>query len=114
LLADIHQVRLAAVNEDEAIPKAVEYSIETMLSDYQSAWVRSQKAVQRGLYVLRLRYGLLEGQDPMTYREVGIEIGVSAGRVRQMLLKMLRIMRHPKYLDSLYRFITPGSHLLQD
>jgi len=111
LLADLFKVDLAAVGKDENIPEAVERTIEALLSDYRSGWVRTQRALQRGMHVLRLRYGLLQGKNPMTYAELATEFGVSSTRIYDLLGHALRRMRHPKYLGALGRFVAPEARL---
>jgi RNA polymerase primary sigma factor len=56
--------------------------------------------------VLEMRYGLSDGQ-PHTLEEVGREFGVTRERVRQIEVKALRKLRHPRlgkllkdYLDQ--------------
>jgi RNA polymerase primary sigma factor len=57
--------------------------------------------------VLELRYGLTDGQ-PRTLEEVGKAFGVTRERVRQIEVKALRKLRHPRlgkllkdYLDQI-------------
>jgi RNA polymerase primary sigma factor len=47
---------------------------------------------ERDARVLRLRYGL-EGQPPMTLKEIGHELGVTRERVRQIEVAALRTLR---------------------
>ncbi|MEF3272819.1 MAG: RNA polymerase sigma factor RpoD [Chloroflexus sp.] len=61
---------------------------------------------ERERRVLELRYGLLDGQ-PRTLEEVGKAFGVTRERVRQIEVKALRKLRHPRlgkllkdYLDQ--------------
>jgi RNA polymerase sigma factor (sigma-70 family) len=45
--------------------------------------------------VLQLRYGLGEGNESKTLEQVGVVIGVSRERIRQIEAKALRKLRHP-------------------
>ena len=46
----------------------------------------------RASRILKLRYGL-EGRDPMTLKEIGLEIGLTRERVRQIQNLALRKLR---------------------
>jgi RNA polymerase sigma factor (sigma-70 family) len=46
----------------------------------------------RDARVLRLRFGL-EGQDPLTLKEIGLVIGLTRERVRQIEIDSLRRLR---------------------
>ena len=59
---------------------------------------------QREASVLRLRYGLLDGQS-RTLAEVGRELGVTRERVRQIEEQALRRLRHPTYRRRLRDFV---------
>ena len=45
---------------------------------------------EREATILRLRYGLGEGSDPMTLKEIGKVIGLTRERVRQIEREALR------------------------
>ncbi len=47
---------------------------------------------ERAAKILKLRYGL-EGQDPMTLKEIGVQIGLTRERVRQIEHEALRKLR---------------------
>ena len=51
---------------------------------------------EREATILRLRYGLGEGQEPMTLKEIGKIVGLTRERVRQIeretLAKLSRVM----------------------
>lgn len=42
--------------------------------------------------------------DNMTYREIGEELGVTTERIRQMYMKMLRMLKHPKRSSILIQY----------
>ena len=44
--------------------------------------------------VICMRYGL--GCEPMTFQEIGLKMGVTPARIRQMEAQALRDLRHPK------------------
>ena len=48
---------------------------------------------ERGARVLRLRYGL-EGQAPLTLKQIGVVIGLTRERVRQIEMDTLRRIQH--------------------
>ena len=54
--------------------------------------------------VLILHFGL-DGKTPLTYREIGLYLGVSGARVQQMQNQGLRQLRHPGLRGYLIEFI---------
>lgn len=52
--------------------------------------------------VVEMAYGLNGQGGEMTFREIGAEIGVSGERIRQMLAKAMRKMRHPSNAGAYY------------
>lgn len=59
--------------------------------------------------------------DNMTYKQLGEELGVTTERVRQMYLKTLRILKHPKrshilgeYCDDIYEYRIKTNSLYND
>jgi len=53
-----------------------------------------------GASVIKARFGL-DGNTGMTLREVGLELGVTKARVRQIQAKAFRILRHPRLRKGL-------------
>tara|TARA_B100000745_G_scaffold227241_1_gene152109 strand:+ start:313 stop:1104 length:792 start_codon:yes stop_codon:yes gene_type:complete len=51
--------------------------------------------LHRYLKIITMRYGLWPCQTEHTYKEIGIQIGVQAERVRQIESQILRQLRHP-------------------
>jgi RNA polymerase primary sigma factor len=65
---------------------------------------------ERDARVLKLRYGL-EGQEPLTLKEIGREVGLTRERVRQIEMEALRRIQTQMLKDRPQRFASPqGSH----
>lgn len=65
---------------------------------------------ERDARVLKLRYGL-EGQEPLTLKEIGREVGLTRERVRQIEVEALRKIQSQLQDDRPSRFIgTNGSN----
>jgi RNA polymerase primary sigma factor len=62
--------------------------------------VALQRLTPRQRAVIQLRYGLLDG-TPRTLEAVGLEIGVTRERIRQIEIKALRRLRHPRHSKAL-------------
>jgi RNA polymerase primary sigma factor len=54
---------------------------------------------EREARILKLRYGL-EGEDPMTLKEIGLRIGLTRERVRQIEHEALRKLRDAMMVDA--------------
>lgn len=50
--------------------------------------------LEREKYVLESRYGLIEGKIPTTLNDIGREIGVTGGRVQQIMARAVRKLRY--------------------
>lgn len=55
--------------------------------------------------VLRLRFGLVPGEDTFTLREIGDEFGVSNTRIQQIEARALRKLKHPNRTKELKSFV---------
>lgn len=67
--------------------------------------------------ILELRFGLKDGRS-RTLKEIGIEIGVTPERIRQIESTAIRRLRHPIHTQSLKRFLetpeeTPEGKLIR-
>jgi RNA polymerase primary sigma factor len=58
----------------------------------------------REALVLRLKFGLMEGQVPMTQAAIAEQLGVSAERARQLVQQALKRMREPSRAERLAPF----------
>lgn len=85
------------VSLDEAIALGFGGEDPTPLIDHILTGVTVEKVLatisDREAVVLRKRYGL-DGEEPMTYDEIGREQGVTRERIRQIEAKSLRKLRH--------------------
>jgi RNA polymerase primary sigma factor len=59
---------------------------------------------ERERRVLQLRYGLIDGQE-RTLESVGREFGVTRERIRQIEVKALRKLQHPRMSKQLHDFL---------
>ena len=50
---------------------------------------------------MTLRYAIYGGEEK-TYQEIGEEVGLSRERVRQILMRALRMLRHPAKMKEIY------------
>jgi RNA polymerase primary sigma factor len=63
---------------------------------------------ERDARVIRLRFGL-EGQPPLTLKEIGREVGLTRERVRQIEMEALRRLQSQMMDDRPGRFVRPTS-----
>jgi RNA polymerase primary sigma factor len=86
----------AAGAEDETYERALSATIEEALGTLKDREAR----------VLRLYFGLEEGRDPMTLEEIGVLLGITRERVRQIKEKALVRLRHASRARFLETFMS--------
>ncbi len=84
---------LADLIEDENSLAPADLAAQRLLRDDVAAVLADLKP--REAEVLRLRYGL-DGERVHTLKEVGVLMGVTRERVRQLEMRALRKLRHPR------------------
>lgn len=65
-------------------------------------WIKTQ--IEREAQVLQLRYGILEEGKERTLNEVGVMLGVTRERVRQIEERAIRKMRANKKMKELIQY----------
>jgi RNA polymerase primary sigma factor len=88
--------------EDRASPAPLEVATYQLLREQVDTVLDSLTGRERR--VLRLRYGLDDGQS-RTLEEVGREFGVTRERIRQIEAKALRKLRHPSRSKKLKDYL---------
>lgn len=78
--------------EDETIPRPVDAAAQMLLREEIQRELGA--LTDRERQVLEMRFGLKDGQG-RTLEEVGVELGVTRERIRQIEAKALRKLRHP-------------------
>ncbi len=78
--------------EDETIPRPVDAAAQMLLREEIQRELGA--LTDRERQVLEMRFGLKDGQG-RTLEEVGLEMGVTRERIRQIEAKALRKLRHP-------------------
>lgn len=86
---DIQKPILDTIGDEKHDP--MEYLSQDKLKQNLEKWVGSLNARQRA--VVERRFGL-NGFDPMTLDQTGIEIGLTRERVRQLQAEALKLLRH--------------------
>lgn len=93
-LGDLIEDTLTPSIEEQAMESAMRREIDRQMECLQP----------REQMILILRFGL-NGQNPHTLEEIGNRMGVTRERIRQIELKALRKLRHPKRSRYLREFI---------
>ena len=88
--------------EDESSPEPVKAADETMLQ--QQIRDALQTLTPREARVLELRYGLKDDQ-PLYLEEIGLKLGVTKERARQIEVEALSQLRHPKVRHRLADYL---------
>jgi len=79
--------------EDHAVPKPVEEATTGLLRDQLGKTLESLPARERR--IIEMRFGLDNGYS-RTLEEVGVELGLTRERIRQLEKEALAKLRHPK------------------
>lgn len=91
LIRDDHTVTPAQYVESNALHEQLQAVLSTL--------------TDREQIVLTKRFGL-DGNDPMTLEEVGVEMNVTRERIRQIEKKAITKLKHPTRANSLKAFVT--------
>jgi RNA polymerase primary sigma factor len=83
---------LAEFIEDEITPNPISLAAHTLMEEQVEDALES--LTPREARVLRLRYGLEDGED-YTLEQVGEKLGLTRERIRQIQAQALRRLRHP-------------------
>jgi RNA polymerase sigma factor (sigma-70 family) len=106
---DEEQFDSGEMREAEALPDtdALPVDEEAMWSSPLRELVADALAAlsDREAAVIRLRFGLA-GKTPKTLDEIGLVIGVSRERIRQIEAKALRGLRHPRHSTKLRGYLS--------
>lgn len=107
-----------ASNGDSEAPSLAELCEDTRQSSPEDPVVQTEEFElvlrmldqidERDARVLRLRYGL-EGQEPLTLKEIGHEVGLTRERVRQIEMEALRRIQTQIMNDHPHRFQSDDS-----
>jgi RNA polymerase primary sigma factor len=88
--------------EDKSSPRPTEVVTQTLLREHLQQVL--ERLPEREAHILRLRYGLLDGQTH-TLEEVGRQIGVTRERVRQLEAQALNRLRHSSAFQLLQDYL---------
>lgn len=101
-IGDERDSEMGELIENEDIPSPEEEATRELLKEHLDTILEHLPA--REVYVLKLRYGLLNGKV-YTLEEVGQKIGVTRERVRQINAQALRRLREPSILQELRDYL---------
>jgi RNA polymerase primary sigma factor len=93
---------LAEFIEDEVTPNPISLAAHTLMEEQVEDALDS--LTPREARVLRLRYGLEDGED-YTLEQVGDKLGLTRERIRQIQAQALRRLRHPSRSRNLKPFL---------
>jgi RNA polymerase primary sigma factor len=93
---------LAEFIEDEITPNPISLAAHTLMEEQVEDALES--LTPREARVLRLRYGLEDGED-YTLEQVGEKLGLTRERIRQIQAQALRRLRHPSRSRNLKPFL---------
>ena len=89
--------------EDREAPDPGEVATLSLLAQHLDQALALLPA--REALILKLRYGLGNG-EALTLREIGLKIGVSRERIRQIEAQAIRRLRHPVIQDKLRSYLS--------
>lgn len=101
-IGDERDSELGELIENDDIPSPEEEATKELLKEHLDTILEHLPA--REVYVLKLRYGLLNGKA-YTLEEVGQKIGVTRERVRQINAQALRRLREPSIQQELRDYL---------
>lgn len=58
--------------------------------------MQQESGIERVVKIIKMRYGIFPYSRIFTLDEVGVELGITRERVRQLEIKGLRLLRHPR------------------
>jgi RNA polymerase primary sigma factor len=93
---------LAEFIEDDITPNPTSLTADTLMGEHVEDALDS--LTDREARVLRLRYGLEDGED-YTLEQVGEKLGLTRERIRQIQAQALRRLRHPSRSRNLKPFL---------
>ena len=101
-IGDERDSELGELIENDNIPAPEEEATKELLKEHLDIILKHLPA--REVYVLKLRYGLLNGKV-YTLEEVGQKIGVTRERVRQINAQALHRLQEPSIQHELYDYL---------
>jgi RNA polymerase primary sigma factor len=93
---------LGSLIEDTTSPSPTETTERKLLRDEMARMLEGLPP--REVHALRMRFGL-DGGRPLTLKEMGDRMGVTRERARQIVVKALRRLRHPRRSRHLLRYL---------
>ncbi len=93
---------LGSLIEDTTSPSPTETTERELLRDEMARMLEGLPP--REVHALRMRFGL-DGGRPLTLKEMGDRMGVTRERARQIVVKALRRLRHPRRSRHLLRYL---------
>ncbi len=101
-LAHEDSTSLADFIKDESVPAPMEHARQQSLKEQMSKYL--EELDDRERCVLTMRFGLEDG-IPHTLEEIGKKLNVTRERVRQLEMKALRKLRHPRRSSELHKHL---------
>ncbi|MCB9639410.1 MAG: sigma-70 family RNA polymerase sigma factor [Myxococcales bacterium] len=101
-LAHEESTSLADFIKDESVPAPMEHARQQSLKEQMHKFL--EELDDRERKVLTMRFGLEDG-IPHTLEEIGKQLNVTRERVRQLEMKALRKLRHPRRSSELHKHL---------